>query len=201
MMFSIWTRRLCWWELREMVLLRYLERKNRLPDPHALLASAVPSQAIAEANREAQAARSSKQKWGPYHHYSPRVRAQIGKYSAYHGVAAAAHFFSRKLNQRVSETRDYSAFDQEGLHWRCKKEERVGEWGRDTRPSWQASWQRHETAAMRTPYSIAKNLYSAIFNSILSWGLNFVGGLAHEILPYKTYTRKIFATQKFPQLR
>ena len=26
---------------------------------------------------------------------------------------------------------DYSAFNQEGLHWRCQKQEMVGEWGRD----------------------------------------------------------------------
>ena len=56
-----------------MALLKYLEQKNGLPDPRASLASAVPSQAFAEANREAQAARSSKQKRGPYHRYSPKV--------------------------------------------------------------------------------------------------------------------------------
>ena len=48
-----------------MALSRYLERKDGLPDPRSSLASVVPSQAIAEANREVQAACSSKQKRRP----------------------------------------------------------------------------------------------------------------------------------------
>ena len=40
----------------------YLELKDGLPDPRGSLASVVPSQAIVEANREVQAARSSKLK-------------------------------------------------------------------------------------------------------------------------------------------
>ena len=54
-----------------MALLRYLERKDGLPDPRGSLASVVASPAIAEANREVQAACSSKQKRGPYKLYSP----------------------------------------------------------------------------------------------------------------------------------
>ena len=54
-----------------MALFRYLERKDGLPDPRGLLVSVVPLQAIAEVNREVQAARSSKQKRGPYQRYIP----------------------------------------------------------------------------------------------------------------------------------
>ena len=86
-----------------MALLRYLERKDGLPDPRGSLSFAVPKQAIAETNSEVHSACTSKKR-GPYHSYSAKVRAQIGKYSAHHGVAAAARFFSRKLNQCVSET-------------------------------------------------------------------------------------------------
>ena len=39
-----------------MTLQRYLQRKDGLPDPRGSLASAVPSKAIAEANKEDQAA-------------------------------------------------------------------------------------------------------------------------------------------------
>ena len=38
---------------------------------------------------------------------APALRFEC-KYSAYHGVAAAACFFSRKVNQRVSETTVHS---------------------------------------------------------------------------------------------
>ena len=39
-----------------------------------------------------------------YYRYSPSVRAEIGKYAAQHGVAAAARFYSQKLDHIVSET-------------------------------------------------------------------------------------------------
>ena len=48
--------------------------------------------------------RSDKGKRGPYKKYSPTVRAEIGKYACHHGVAAAARFFSRRLDKKVSET-------------------------------------------------------------------------------------------------
>ena len=88
-----------------MALLRYLKPRDGLPDPRGSLSSSMPSQAIAQANREVQEAiQSDKGKRGPYKKYSPTVRAEIGKYAYHHGVAAAARFFSRRLDKKVSET-------------------------------------------------------------------------------------------------
>ena len=54
-----------------MALLRYLQPRDGLPDPRGTLCSCLPSQAIAEANREVQKATSStKRKRGPYKRYS-----------------------------------------------------------------------------------------------------------------------------------
>ena len=39
-----------------------------------------------------------------FYRYSPSVRADIGRYACFHGLAAAARYFSRKLGHRVSET-------------------------------------------------------------------------------------------------
>ena len=88
-----------------MALLRYLKPRDGLPDPRGSLSSSMPSQAIAQANCEVQEAiQSDKGKRGPYKKYSPTVRAEIGKYACHHGVAAAARFFSRRLDKKVSET-------------------------------------------------------------------------------------------------
>ena len=78
-----------------MALLRYLQPKDGLPDPR-VFSLAVPSQAMAEANREVQEA-TSKKKRGPYKRYSSSVRAEIGRYASHHGVAAAARYFQRSL--------------------------------------------------------------------------------------------------------
>ena len=62
-------------------------------------------QAIAQANEEVQEAiRTEKENHGPYKKYSPTVRAEMGKYACHHGMAAAARFFSRKLEKKVSES-------------------------------------------------------------------------------------------------
>ena len=90
-----------------MALLRYLQFRDSLPDPRGPLSSTIPAQAIAEANHEVQEATSigsKKTERGPYKQYSTSVRAEIGKYASHHGVAAAARYFSKKLNCRVSET-------------------------------------------------------------------------------------------------
>ena len=84
-----------------MALLRYLKPRDGLPDLRGSLSSLMPSQAIAQANREVQEAIQSDT---PYKKYSPTVRAEIGKYACHHGVAAAARFFSRRLDKKVSET-------------------------------------------------------------------------------------------------
>ena len=92
--------------VREMSILRYFKPKDGLPDPTGALSTSVPSAAIAQANREVQKAvtSSDKLKRGPYTKFSAGLRAEIGKYSSYHGVAAASRHFSRKLSKRVSET-------------------------------------------------------------------------------------------------
>ena len=38
-----------------------------------------------------------------YNRYSASVRAEIGRYASRHGVAAAARYFSKKLDSYVSE--------------------------------------------------------------------------------------------------
>ena len=88
-----------------MALLRYLQLRDGLPDPRGSLSCSVPSQAIAQANKEVEALRENKKvKRGQYKQYSATDRAEIGKYACHHGVAAAAGFFSRKLDKRVSES-------------------------------------------------------------------------------------------------
>ena len=82
--------------MREMSILRYFKPKDGLPDPTGALSTSIPSAAIAQANREVQKAvtSSDKQKRGPYTKFSASLRAEIGKYSSYHGVAAASRHFS-----------------------------------------------------------------------------------------------------------
>ena len=60
----------------------------------------MPSQAIAEANRQVEDETRTKKR-GQYKRYSAEVRAEIGKYASFHGVAAAARRFSKNP---VSET-------------------------------------------------------------------------------------------------
>ena len=93
-----------------MALLRYLQRKDGLPDRKGSLSSTIPPQAIARANQEVQAATQKevqvreKGKRGAYHRYSPGEATDIGRYTSQHGVAVAARFFSRKLKSTVGET-------------------------------------------------------------------------------------------------
>ena len=93
-----------------MALLRYLQCKDRLPEPKESLSSSIPPQAITRVNQEVQAATEKevqvreKGKRGAYHRYSPRECADIGRYASQHGMAAAVRFFSRKLKSTVRET-------------------------------------------------------------------------------------------------
>ena len=79
-------------EIAKMALLRWLQPINGLPDPRGSLLSSIPSQAIAAANREVEEAirNASSGKRAPYGHYSPTVRAEIGKYACHRGVATNA---------------------------------------------------------------------------------------------------------------
>ena len=88
-----------------MALLRYFKPKDGLQDPRGALSLSIPSSVTAQANMEVQKTISSeKQKREPYQRYSSRIRAEIGMYASHHGVAAAARYYSRKLERCVSET-------------------------------------------------------------------------------------------------
>ena len=107
-----------------MALLRYLKPRDGLPDPRGALSLSMPSQAIAEANREVQEA-TNKVKWGPYKRYSTSVRAEIGKYASQHGVAATARVFSKRLDSPVSETtvRSIRSAYIQGVHQKQRAED------------------------------------------------------------------------------
>ena len=89
-----------------MALLRYLRPKDGLSDPKGSLSAAVAAQAIAQANKEVEEAmiQSVKGKRGLYKRYTPKERAEIGKYVCHHGATEAARVFSRKLGVRLSES-------------------------------------------------------------------------------------------------
>ena len=86
-----------------MALRRYLQPKDGLPDPKGPLSSSISSAAITQANQEVSECAKDKGKRGKYK-YSEKLRAEIGKYSSYHGVAAASRHFSHQLKKKVSET-------------------------------------------------------------------------------------------------
>ena len=88
-----------------MSLRRYLRPKDGLPNPRGSLSSSMSSIAIAQANKEVQEILKPKEKKrGKYNKFSAELRAEIGKYASYHGVAATARHFSRKLKKKVSES-------------------------------------------------------------------------------------------------
>ena len=87
-----------------MALLRYLVPREGLPDPKGSLSQAIPSCAIATANREVAQVTNEAGKRGPYRKYSPQERLEIGRYASDHGTAAAARYFSRKLQQKIRES-------------------------------------------------------------------------------------------------
>ena len=75
-----------------MALLQYLQHRDSLLDPKASLSFAIPAQAIARANQEVQAATEDiqeRRKRGAYNCYSPRDRADIGKYASQYDVDVA----------------------------------------------------------------------------------------------------------------
>ncbi len=68
-----------------MALLRYLRPVDGLPDPRGSLSSSIPTQTIAEANKEVQKAISKAGgKHGAYQKYSPIVHSDIGKHVCQH---------------------------------------------------------------------------------------------------------------------
>ena len=87
-----------------MALLRYMKPIGSLPDPRGPLSDFIPTQAIAEANKEVEKVIAEDTKRGSYTKYSAVDRAKIGKYACQHGAAAAARHFTRKFKKRVSES-------------------------------------------------------------------------------------------------
>ena len=91
-----------------MSILQYYKRvSSTYPTPNGPLSRSIPSAAIASANREISQMlatnTSQSRKRGPYHKFSPRERAVIGKYAAESGVLAAKRKFSQKLGKNISE--------------------------------------------------------------------------------------------------
>ena len=76
--------------------------KNNLPDSRGPLSSSLPTQAI-QANEEVKKVVESEasKKRGPYMKYSPKVRADIGRYAVSHIVAQTARYFLRKLGKSL----------------------------------------------------------------------------------------------------
>ena len=102
-----------------MALMGYFKTKGGLPDPKGTLSWSMPSPAIAEASKEVHKATEQLSKHRPYKRYSPRLRAEIGQYASHHRVAAARYFF-KKLEQRVSEStvRSLRSSYVEGVNWK-----------------------------------------------------------------------------------
>ena len=87
-----------------MALLWYLKPIGCAPDPRGSLSRSIPSQAIAEANKQVERVLAEGSNRGPYTKYNAAVRPEIGKYACQHGAAAAARHFTRKLKKPVRES-------------------------------------------------------------------------------------------------
>ena len=80
--------------------------KDGLPDSTGSLSASISSAAILQANKEVRnaSASASEKTRGHYKKFSDELRAEIGKYASYHGVAAATCHFTMKLKNKVSES-------------------------------------------------------------------------------------------------
>ena len=80
-----------------MALLCYMKPVSSLPGPRGLLSSSIPTQAIAEANKEVQKAVGAADggKRGPYKQYSSTLRVEIAEYACQHGAAVTAWYYSK----------------------------------------------------------------------------------------------------------
>ena len=91
-----------------MSILRYFQPQgSSLPNPRGDLALSMSSESIASANKEVLEATKSSGiggKRGQYKKLDDDLRAEIGKYASYHGVAATSRYFSRKLKKKMSES-------------------------------------------------------------------------------------------------
>ena len=90
-----------------MALWKYFKRevKTPLPSPTGNLSSAISSGGIVATNREVQRVMDKSNdgtllKRGPYEHFDDEERAQIGRYTADHGVAAAVRHYQKLFPTR-----------------------------------------------------------------------------------------------------
>lgn len=105
-------------------------QEKNLPRPHGSLSLSVPSRAIAAANKEVtrvlqQRSTTVKQR-GRYNKYSPKERAEIGKYAVQHGILATRTVFSRKLGMKINKSTIScikTAYEQEKARKRERDEE------------------------------------------------------------------------------
>ena len=92
-------------QIVKMSILNYFS--SDLPNSSGSLSTCIPSSAIAAANREVRQVidknNSKRHRRGTYNKYSPKERAEIGKYSAEHGLLAAKRKFSSKLGINISK--------------------------------------------------------------------------------------------------
>jgi len=73
-----------------------------LPDPRGSLSSSMPTEAIAETNKEVQKTAGTMDggKLGPYKQYSPTLLAEIANYACQHG--AATETIKREVHEWVN---------------------------------------------------------------------------------------------------
>ena len=105
-----------------MSILDYYKPLNpTLPDPSGHLSSFIPPRAIAAANAEvgdqAETQPQRRKKRGKYIKYTPKERADIGRYAKLHGVSLASRVFSRRLGVSINEctVRSFKKKSQERL--------------------------------------------------------------------------------------
>ena len=92
-------------------ILRYYKPRSAessgLPSPSGPLSTTIPPAAISSANREVEVVlndAAAKSKRGPYKKYTPKERADIGKFGAENGVQAAVRKYSRVFRKPVNES-------------------------------------------------------------------------------------------------
>ena len=85
-------------------LREFFQLKDGLPESGGPLSASMSSGAILQANKEVSAAKSSRKTCGKYNKFSDELRADIGRYASYHGVAPASRHFTKKLGDKVGES-------------------------------------------------------------------------------------------------
>ena len=101
-----------------IALLKYLCKTNsdQLPNPFGPLSSSIPSQTIAESNKQIREVLQKDKKRGEYNKLSPEEKAVIGKYASENGVSKAVRHFQDK----DSSVRDWKKLYEKELKERCK---------------------------------------------------------------------------------